>query len=157
MREDKNLVDDAIKLLKTEKLRGMIFSVETANVLNQREENSAVLSAIECIGKMIQEALITVSQQKHLLPLYRSMMQAVITTMPKARCFETVIENVFNNIEKELFAPSLPPQPDKVLELEQQKNSLKEKELMLKAKHDADKLALAEKELQLKTAIKLAE
>lgn len=157
MREDNSLIDEAINLLKTEKLRGMIFSVETGNVLNQSEENSAVLSAIQCIGKMIQEALLTVSQQKHLLPLYRSMMQAVITTMPKARCFETVIENVFNNIEKELFAPPLPPQPDKVAEMEQQKNLLKEKELMLKAKNNADKLALAEKELQLKTAIKLAE
>ena len=46
---------------------------------------------------------------------------------------------------------------DKVLEVEKQKNLLKEKELMLKAKNNADKLALAEKELQLKTAIKLAE
>ena len=100
----------------------------------------------------------TVSQQPKLLPLYRSMTEAVVSTMPRARCFETVLENVFNGIEQEL---SLPPpqeqvnlQPNSKQLVEMQKNILKNKELNIKAKIEADKLAFADKELSVQSRLK---
>ena len=150
--QDNQLADAAVKLLKTEKLRGMIFSVETANVINQTEENQTTLAAVESINTMVREAMMTVSQQPKLLPLYRSMIEAVVATMPKARCFETVLENVFNSIEQELNAPALPPaqppQPTTEQIIAMQKNALKDKELNLKAKIEAERLAFADKELE---------
>ncbi len=158
LKKDTKVSMAAVNLLKTEKLRGMLFSVETCNLLNQSEENTATVSAVECVSKMIREALMTVSQQPKLLPLYRSMTEAVVSTMPRARCFETVLENVFNGIEQEL---SLPPpqeqvnlQPNSKQLVEMQKNILKNKELNIKAKIEADKLAFADKELSVQSRLK---
>lgn len=158
LKKDAKVSMAAVSLLKTEKLRGMLFSVETGNLLNQSEENTATVSAVECVSKMIREALMTVSQQPKLLPLYRSMTEAVVSTMPRARCFETVLENVFNGIEQEL---SLPPpqeqvnlQPNSKQLVEMQKNILKDKELNIKAKIEADKLAFADKELSVQSRLK---
>ncbi len=156
LKNEAGLAEAAVQLLKTEKLRGMMFSVETGNMLNQTEENQATLAAVESIGRMVQEALMTVSQQPKLLPLYRSMVEAVVATMPKARCFETVLEQVFNGIEQELSAPppQSTPQPNPLLAIEMQKNALKDKELNIKAKIEADKMAFANKELEMKSDIK---
>lgn len=146
----------AVQLLKTEKLRGMMFSVETCTVLNQTEENKATLAAVESIGRMVREALATVSQQPKLLPLYKSMTEAVVATMPRARCFETVLEKVFNSIEKELSAPpaAQPQAPNPAVIVEMQKNALRDKELDIKAKIESDKIAFANKELEMKSDIK---
>ena len=161
MKQNTELADAAVKLLKTEKLRGMTFSVETANVLNQTEENKAMLAAVESINTMVREAMVTVSQQPKLLPLYRCMIEAVVSTMPKARGFESVLENVFNGIEQEFAEAELPQQPAQPLSptteqiIELQKNALKDKELNIKAKIEAEKLAFADKELQAQTISKL--
>lgn len=156
LKNDPGVAEAAVRLLKTEKLRGMMFSVETCTVLNQTEENAATLAAVESIGRMVREALTTVSQQPKLLPLYKSMVEAVTATMPRARCFETVLEKVFGSIEQELSSPPAPrpAQPNPAVIIEMQKNALRDKELDIKAKTESDKIAFANKELEMKSDIK---
>ena len=145
----------------------MFFSVETSNVINQAEENATMLTAVNNLGKIVQEALLTVSTQPKLLPLYRSMVEVIVSTMPKGRSFEAVLDGVFNGIEKELQEDASQasfllganenqtndmrqniPSVKQIIEL--QKNALKDKELNVKAKIEADKIALANKELEIK-------
>ena len=166
-KNEEGLAESAVHLLKTEKLRGMFFSVETGSVINQAEENASMLAAVNNLGKIVQDALLTVSTQPKLLPLYRSMVEAIVSIMPKGRSFEAVLEGVFNGIEKELqqdgmqndflLGPAENQQNDaaknglsikQIIEL--QKNALKDKELNVKAKIEADKIALASKELEIK-------
>ena len=165
-KNEQGLAAAAVHLLKTEKLRGMFFSVETSNVINQAEENATMLNAVNNLGKIVQEALLTVSTQPKLLPLYRSMVEAIVSTMPRGRSFEAVLEGVFNGIEKELQEDGAQNQfllganenaannlgqnvPNVKQIIELQKNALKDKELNVKAKIEADKIALANKELQI--------
>ena len=160
LQKDEELSQSAVNLLKTEKLRGMMFSVETTNILNQTEENTATLSAVESLGQLVQNALIPVSQQPKLLPLYRSMIEAVVSTMPKARCFETVLEQVFTAVEQELSAPEpivQPAEPTTEQVIALQKNALKDKELNLKAAIEADKLDFSRQELQAQSLNKARE
>ncbi len=160
IKQNEELAQAAVSLLKQEKLRGMMFSVETTNILNQTEENTATISAVESISHLVQDALINVTQQPKLLPLYRSMVEAVVSTMPRARCFETVLERVFTDIEQELSAPEPLPQSnepttDQIIEL--QKNALKDKELNIKAAIEADKLDFSRQELQTQSLNKARE
>jgi hypothetical protein len=173
-KNEQGLAAAAVHLLKTEKLRGMFFSVETSNVINQAEENATMLNAVNNLGKIVQEALLTVSTQPKLLPLYRSMVEAIVSTMPRGRSFEAVLEGVFNGIEKELQEDGAQNQfllganenaannlgqnvPNVKQIIELQKNALKDKELNVKAKIEADKIALANKELQIQQEEKLQE
>jgi len=96
------IVEQAINLLKTEKLRGMIFTVETDAVFNREEENARVLEAVNTINEMVSRAMTTVSQQPLLLPLYKTMIETVAGTLPKARIFDGVLEQVFTSITQEL-------------------------------------------------------
>ena len=98
--------------------------------------------------------------------------------MPQARSFDTVLEGVFNSIERELSqAENLPVLPNnQILEperhnavkndnknpnieqiIELQKNALKNKELDIKANIEAEKLAFANKELAVQSAQKQQE
>ena len=177
-KQEKGLAEEAVKLLKTEKLRGMLFTVETGSVINKAEENASMIMAVSNLGKTVQEALLSVSTQPKLLPLYRCMVEAIISTMPQARSFDTVLEGVFNSIERELSqAENLPVLPNnQILEhephnavkndnknpnieqiIELQKNALKNKELDIKANIEAEKLAFANKELAVQSAQKQQE
>ncbi|MBP5398902.1 MAG: hypothetical protein J6Y53_00605 [Alphaproteobacteria bacterium] len=175
-KQENGLAEAAVSLLKTEKLRGMLFTVETGSVINKAEENASMIMAVSNLGKTVQEALLSVSTQPKLLPLYRCMVEAIISTMPRARSFDTVLEGVFNSIERELsLADNMPqvsdnqsilpeqkkkdddksPNIKQIIEL--QKNALKNKELDIKANIEAEKLAFANKELAVQTAQKQQE
>ncbi|MBR1605568.1 MAG: hypothetical protein IJ660_05635 [Alphaproteobacteria bacterium] len=153
--EQRNQLDvsAAILLLKTEKLRGMVLRVESDAVFNQEAEHKKTIDSINTVNTMIKEAFALVSTQPLLLPLYRGMIEAVIATMPKARQFETILEQTFNNISKDLQRPdNLPTQnvQNNLAEVQQEKNDLKRRELDIKAFSEQEKALINRAELQLK-------
>lgn len=149
------VINNAIKLLKTEKIREMTIEVETDASFNQAQEEEKILQVLQHIHTTINQAFAIVSQQPALLPLYRQMIEAAVATIPNARQFEGVMEDVFTNISNEL---NKPVQPNPVLQndmikLEQQKinqdfiikkeqNQLKREELELKKITEQNKINL---------------
>ena len=178
-RQNQALVQAAIRLLKTDKMRDMVLSVETDAVFNQAAEEAKVVSTVETVHKLIQGAFQLVSLQPKLLPMYQKMIAAVVASMPNARGFESVVENCFAQIKSELEVetPSLSAQDVKVsqslpeaayqsqqlsvddqlkmmqiqnnYEIEKEKNALKAREVALKENAEAAKISLSNKELNL--------
>lgn len=151
----------AVALLKDEKMRGMSLDIENDNVFNAEEEAQKTLSGVQSLNELIGAALPNVSQQPLLLPLYRSMIEAVCAALPKARPFEAVIEKVFTDVQAELSQPDA-PQPDQQQEIEQEKlaiekekNQLKARELDIKEKSEEAKVLLTEQEMKLQTGLKV--
>ena len=101
-KENIKLVEEAVKLLKTDKVRNMVLSVETDMVFDQEAEALKVTSAVQTIAKLIQDAFQLVSLQPKLLKLYQKMVESVVATMPKGRAFSAVIGQCFDDIAKEL-------------------------------------------------------
>lgn len=152
-RKDSLLVAQAIVLLKTEKLRGMILRVESDAVFNQEIEHKKTIDGITTINTMIKEAFALVSTQPLLLPLYRSMIEAVISSMPKARQFENILEQTFNNISKDLQKPDGRYEPviqNSLAKAQKEKNDLKRRELDIKAFSETEKAKINREELELK-------
>ena len=160
-------VMQAVALLKHDKLRGMTLGVETDTVFNQDAEAEKTMNAVKTINEMVNIALPAVSQQPLLLPLYNKMVESVTATLPDARQFETVLEQVFGNIEQELAKPQEDEQsaPDpKVMvqqeknrqeyEIKKEQNAIKQGELDLKRRAEASKAALTEKEMDLQAALR---
>lgn len=151
----------AVALLKDEKMRGMSLDIENDNVFNAEEEAQKTLSGVQSLNELIGAALPNVSQQPLLLPLYRSMIEAVCAALPKARPFEAVIEKVFTDVQAELSQPDA-PQPNQQQEIEQEKlaiekekNQLKARELDIKEKSEEAKVLLTEQEMKLQTGLKV--
>lgn len=113
--ENPQIVMSAIQLLKTDKMRGMILGIETDTSFNQSEDMEKTGRAIELINTMIINAFQVISAQPLLLPLYRQMIETVVVTLPNARQYEPVIEQVFNQIQAQLSQPQ-PEQPNIELE-----------------------------------------
>ena len=172
-KQNMELVHQGITLLKEEKIRGMLFSVETDNIINRNEEAEQASSAIQSINTIIQSAFQVVSSQPLLLPLYRSMVEVLTQYLPKAKPFEPVLENVFSSIEQDLNKPEpapvqQAPQPNFAVLLEQErmknnfliekeKNALKSRELDIKEESERQKNFLTEKEMALQTLLKTEE
>ena len=148
-------------------MRGMSLNIETECVFNQQEQNAQNLEAVQTVSKLISDAFQIVSVQPLLLPLYRQMAETVISGMSRARAFEPVFEQVFNQIQKQLAQPKQPqvPQPttaerlqaekiQKDYEIEKEKNALKAKELEIKAKSEFLKSSLTDKEMNLQANLK---
>lgn len=144
------LVEKAVKLLKTEKLRGMVIELETDGSFNQTEDEERVLKVLNNINEMINLAFNVVSKQPALLPLYRRMIESAVASMPNARQFETVIEEAFRKIETEFNTPDVPPTPQSnpVVELE---NKKAEQDFVIKKEQNQIK----REELELKKAAQL--
>lgn len=160
---DRELSLAAVRVLKDDKMRGMVLHVESDNVFNLSAENAELQDGIKVINEMINTALTVVSQQPLLLPLYRQMIGAVCGSLPKGRVFESVLEKVFNDISAELNQPE-PPQKDpsqeiqeQKLEIEREKNRLKSRELDIKANAEKAKLELTDKEMNLQNKLKSEE
>lgn len=147
------IINNAIRLLKTEKIREMTIEIETETSFNQTQEEEKILRVLQHIHTTINQAFTVVSQQPALLPLYRQMIEAAVTTIPNARQFEGVMEDVFTNISNELNKPeqSNPVPQNDMIKLEQQKvnqdfiikkeqNQLKREELELKKITEQNKL-----------------
>ena len=102
---------------------------------------------------MIKEAFSLVSNQPLLLPLYRSMIEAVIASMPNTRQFETVLEQTFNSINKDLQKTEIKSSTNVenlLAKTQQEKNALKSRELDIKAFSEAEKARINQEELELK-------
>ncbi len=143
--EKSGLVAQAIKLLKTDKLRDMIIDIETDLGFNLNEEEGRILKVIENINLIINRAFGIVSAQPALLPLYRQMLSAAVASMPNARQFENTITEVFAKINEDLHKPEAPNnlsqqqfelQKQKLAqdyEIKKEQNQLKRGEFSLKA------------------------
>ena len=141
------VVAQAIKLLKSNKLRDMVIDIETDTSFNLNEEEGRVLRVLDNINTIINKAFGVVSAQPALLPLYKQMLSAAVATMPNARQFESTIAEVFVKVEEALNAPYAPlsmAPAQKQIELQEKKqaqdyeikkeqNQLKRDELSLKA------------------------
>lgn len=116
----------AVKLLKSEKLRGMVIDLETDGCFNQEQEEERTLKVLHNVHDLISQAFNIVSQQPALLPLYRQMLESAVATMPKARQFTAVMDGVFNKITQELNKPDEvlnSPNNGEILKLQEQKNN----------------------------------
>lgn len=151
--KNKLLVAEAILLLKTEKLRGMVLRVESEAVFNQELEHKKTIDGINTINTMIKEAFALVSSQPLLLPLYRSMIEAVIVSMPRTRQFENILEQTFNNINKDLQRndnQSAQNIQNSLVKAQTEKNELKRRELDIKEFAEKEKAQINRAELNLK-------
>ena len=153
------LLDEAVQLLKTGKLRNMVLSIETEAFYNPESEAKKTIQAVESISKLISQGIVSVSQEPNLLPLYKEMICQVASALPHARQFENVIEQSFSTIQKavesaqqkeNVLPTSLLLNPQKIAQqqaLEKLKASTLQAELALKQKE----LAFKEKELFYKS------
>ena len=157
--ENPLIAKQAVALLKTEKLRGMTLRVESDAVFDKEAEQQNALNGVKTVHEMIKEAFALVSQQPLLLPLYRVMIEAVVASMPRARMFENVLEQAFENISKELAQPDEKSGQAQALQnsllagqtqAAQEKNLLKRKELEIKEFAEREKARINRAELRLK-------
>ena len=167
---DPQIVMLAIELLKTDKMRGMLLGIETDSSFNQSEEAQKVNDAVTLIHTMVTNAFQVVSAQPLLLPLYRQMIETVVVTLPNARQYEPVIDEVFNKIQQQLSEPQ-PEQPDpEILKVQQQgqknqqefaikqeQNQLKAQEIANKKQIEDAKLMLTKQEMDYQAALKQQE
>ena len=167
---DPQIAMQAIELLKTDKMRGMLLGIETDTSFNQSEESQKVNDAVTLIHTMVTNAFQVVSAQPLLLPLYRQMIETVVITLPNARQYEPVIDEVFNKIQQQLSQPQ-PEQPDpEVLKVQQQaqknqqdavikqeQNRIKAQEVANKKQIEDAKLLLAKQEMDYQAALKQQE
>ena len=157
----------AVRLLKTEKLRGMLFTVETESIFNREEESAKTMEAVKIINEMVTAALTTVSRQPLLLPLYKMMMTAVVDTLPRGRIFENVMEKVFADVEdflkkqeenearKAEAAARAQPGENPAVELEREKNALKKRELEQKMQLEQQRVDLEKSKFATDTMLQM--
>ena len=139
------IVTQAVRLLKNEKLRTMSIDLETDGCFNREENEERTLLVLKEINEMINCAFSLVSQQPALLPLYRQMIESAVANMPNARQFDVVMETAFNDIYKELNTPDAPTKQgtEELINLQRRKadqdyvikkeqNEIKREELNLK-------------------------
>ncbi len=164
------IVAAAIELLRTDKMRGMVLGIETDSSFNQADEAQKVNEAVTLIHTMITNAFEVISAQPLLLPLYRQMIETVVVTLPNARQYEPVIDEVFNKIQQQLAQPE-PEQPNpEMLKIQQQgqknqqdyaikqeQNRIKQDELALKKQIEDNKVAMTNKEAEMQYDLKQQE
>ncbi|MBQ9271100.1 MAG: hypothetical protein IJ218_02395 [Alphaproteobacteria bacterium] len=143
---------NAVKLLKSDKLRGMVINLETDGSFNPQQEEERTINVLKNVHQIISQAFGIVSQQPALLPLYRQMLESAVAAMPRARQFDVVMDAAFNKIEQELNEPEKPiSAPDNpMIELQKQKNN---QDFAIKQEQNA----IRREELNLKKAETLAE
>lgn len=171
------IVDAAIQLLKSDKLRNLTLGIETDTSFMQDEEAEKTLDAVKTIHEMITAAFQTVSAQPALLTLYKKMIESVVVTLPNTRQFTAAIDDTFNRIEQELAQPDEEqPNPDVIraqadmmraqadqvknaneYQVKQEANAIKEQEVQLKKQAEDNKVMMANKEAEMQYALKQEE
>lgn len=165
--EISDVVSRAVALLKTDKMRDMVLGIETDTSFNQSDEAQKVNETVQLLHTVIANAFQVVSAQPLLLPLYRQMIETIVITLPNARQFEPVIEDVFGRIQEQLSQPA-PQSPDpEMLKVElqgqknqqefaikQEQNQLKNRELALKKQVEDNKMLMTNREMSLQAALK---
>ena len=152
--QNPQLVQQAVNLLKTQKLRDMSIDLETDCSFDREKQEENILNVLAHINEMVNQSFALISQQPALLPLYRQMIEAAVATLGNARQFENVLEDVFNKISVELNTPDAPHKPteDKMLDFQNEKmekdfaikkeqNQIKREELDLKKLTELKKLS----------------
>lgn len=171
------IIDAAIQLLKSDKLRNLTLGIETDTSFMQDEEAEKTLDAVKTIHEMITAAFQTVSAQPALLTLYKKMIESVVVTLPNTRQFTAAIDDTFNRIEQELAQPDEEqPNPDVIraqadmmraqadqvknaneYQVKQEANAIKEQEVQLKKQAEDNKVMMANKEAEMQYALKQEE
>ncbi len=116
------VIDKAVTLLKTDKMRGMLIHIESNGGINADLDAQKTLDGVNTMTQLIRDALPTVSAQPLLLPLYRQMIMAVVSQMPHARLFESVLDKTFTDIEAELLKKD-----DKLIQADMQQKQAEQK------------------------------
>ena len=166
---DREIVMQAVLLLKQEKLRNLTLGIETDISFHEAEEMQKTNEAVAKIHEMIVSAFSVVSGQPLLLPLYKQMIESLVVTLPQARQFSAAIEDVFGNLEKVLFSEDDKTEDIEMMkvqaeieknrndfEIKRQANALKQEEINLKKQMQADKVALTNKEMNLQAGLESA-
>lgn len=169
------IFNQAVQLLKTDKLRNLTLGVETDTSFLQSEEMEKTNNAVKMINELITTAFQTVSMHPALLPLYRQMAEAMVVTLPAARQFNTALDTTFARIEQELSQPNKQeqPNPDLIraqadmmraqaeqvknqneLQVKQEANAIKEQEVQLKKQAEDNKVMMANKEAEMQYQLK---
>ncbi len=95
-------INQAVSLLKADKMRGMLIHIESNGGLNADMEVQKTIKGVQSMTDLIKDAMPIVSMQPLLLPLYRQMISAVVAQIPHARVFESVLDQAFTSIQTEL-------------------------------------------------------
>lgn len=161
-------LEAAVVLLKEEKLRNLTLGIETDVAFNQSEEEAKTNQAVIKIHQMIMGAFGVISAQPLLLPLYKQMIESMVVTLPQARQFASVVEGVFEEIQKDFSKKDDKPEPEMLkaqlellknrndFEIKKQANAIKQEEVDLKKQIEADKVALTKKEMNLQAGLEAA-
>ena len=144
-----------------------MLGIETDTVFNQEAEAEKALNAVKTVNDMINTSSQAIMAQPLLLPVYKQMMASVIATLPNARQFEAVIDDVFKRLEQQLNQPKQPqPNPQLIavqnqaqknqqeFAVKKEQNQLKAQELALKQQVEAEKLAMQRQEAEMQFALK---
>lgn len=164
---DQVILAQAIDLLRTEKLRGMVLGIETDTAFNQDAEAQKALEVVKMINDMMQTAVQAIMTQPPLLPLYKQMVLSLVVTLPNARQFEATIDQTFNQWQQLLAQPKQ-EKPDPALivaqnqaqknqqdfAIKQEQNQLKAKELADKNQIEREKLAQTNQEMVMEYNLK---
>ena len=102
-----NVIQEAVSLLKQDKLRGMLLHVESTGIVNTQEEILRTTQGVQILQDLLKDAMSFVSAQPLLLPIYKQMMMTVIGQMPQARSFESVLDQTFSHIKTDLEKPDM--------------------------------------------------
>lgn len=167
---DPMVLEQAIYLLKTDKIRNLALGIETDTSFQQSEELEKTTEAVKTIHEMITSSFQVVSAQPALLGLYKQMIESMVATLPSARQFSASIEACFGRIEQELSAPQPEqPNPDMMraetermkaqndFTIKQQANAIKEQEVQLKKQAEDNKIMMENKEIERQTELKKLE
>ena len=167
---DPMVLEQAIYLLKTDKIRNLALGIETDTSFQQSEEIEKTTEAVKTIHEMITSSFQVVSAQPALLGLYKQMIESMVATLPSARQFSASIEACFGKIEQELSAPQPEqPNPDMMraetermkaqndFAIKQQANAIKEQEVQLKKQAEDNKIMMENKEIERQTELKKLE
>lgn len=162
----------AIAMLRQDKTRNLIVGIETDTTFNEDNTQASTLEAVRIVNDMVTQAFQFVSAQPALLPLYKQMIQSVITTLPNTRQFEPVVDEVFSRIAQELAQPEQPDNGDQTemvknqlqaqknqndLMIKQEQNQIKREELAQKAQIENRKLDQTQEEMTIQKNLKTAE
>jgi hypothetical protein len=162
----------AIAMLRQDKTRNLIVGIETDTTFNEDNTQASTLEAVRIVNDMVTQAFQFVSAQPALLPLYKQMIQSVITTLPNTRQFEPVVDEVFSRIAQELAQPEQPDNGDQAemvknqlqaqknqndLMIKQEQNQIKREELAQKAQIENRKLDQTQEEMTIQKNLKTAE
>lgn len=167
----------AIQLLRSDKLRNLTLGIETDVSFLQSEEMEKTTGAVDLIHRLLTEAGQTIMGNQAFLPLYKQMIDSVVSTLPSARQFSTAIDVTFNQIAQQLSQPQPEqPNPDMIkaqadmikaqaeqvknqneFQVKQEANAIKQEEVQLKKQAEDNKVLMAKEEAEMQYDLKQQE